>query len=49
MSAVGNSYGDIYETHLRWAQNSRLNHTKRGDGIPDGFMEDMMPVLKGKM
>ena len=25
MSAVGNSYGDIYETHLRWAQKSALN------------------------
>lgn len=27
-SAIGNSYGDIYETHLEWAKNSRLNHTK---------------------
>ena len=25
MSAVGNSYGDIYETHLDWAKNSRMN------------------------
>ena len=24
-SAVGNSYGDIYETHLEWAKNSRMN------------------------
>lgn len=24
-SAVGNSYGDIYEQHLEWAQASRLN------------------------
>ena len=24
-SAIGNSYGDIYETHLEWAKNSRLN------------------------
>ena len=24
-SAIGNSYGDIYETHLEWAKNSRMN------------------------
>ena len=49
LSAIGNSYGDIYETHLEWAQNSRLNKTKDGDAIPDGFLENMMPVLKGKL
>ena len=49
VSAVGNSYGDIYETHLEWAKNSRLNKTKAGDAIPDGYMEYMMPLLKGKM
>ena len=43
MSAIGNSYGDIYETHLEWAKNSRLN---KNGGIPDGFMEYMMPILK---
>ena len=48
-SAIGNSYGDIYETHLEWAKNSRLNHTKAGDAIPDGYMEYMMPILKGKL
>lgn len=48
-SAVGNWYGDIYEQHLEWAKNSRLNHTKGGDAIPDGFMEYMMPILKAKM
>lgn len=48
-SAIGNSYGDIYETHLEWAKNSRLNHTKQGDAIPDGFLEYMMPILKGKL
>jgi|TARA_B110000285_G_scaffold193373_1_gene222349 hypothetical protein len=48
-SAIGNSYGDIYETHLEWAKNSRLNHTKLGDAIPDGYMETIMPILKGKM
>ena len=48
-SAIGNSYGDIYETHLEWAKNSRLNHTKHGDAIPDGFLEYMTPILKGKL
>lgn len=48
-SAVGNSYGDIYETHLRWAKESRLNHTKAGDAIPDGYLEHMTPILKGKL
>lgn len=27
-SAIGNSYGDIYEKHLECAMNSRLNKTK---------------------
>ena len=44
-SAIGNSYGDIYETHLEWAKDSKLNHTKLGDAIPDGFMDYIMPVL----
>lgn len=48
-SAIGNSYGDIYETHLEWAKDSRLNKTKLGDAIPDGFMDHMMPILKAKM
>ena len=48
-SAIGNSYGDIYETHLEWAKGSRLNKTKAGDAIPDGYMEYIMPILKGKM
>lgn len=46
-SAIGNSYGDIYETHLKWAKESRMNQTK--DAIPNGFMEYMMPILKGKL
>lgn len=48
-SAIGNSYGDIYEQHLEWAKNNRLNDTKQGDAIPDGFLEYMMPILKAKM
>lgn len=43
-SAIGNSYGDIYTTHLEWAQTSRLNDEKNGS-IPDGFMEYIMPIL----
>lgn len=46
-SAIGNSYGDIYEQHLEWAKGSALNQTP--DAIPDGYLEFMMPVLKGKM
>lgn len=49
MTAIGNSYGDIYETHLEWAQNSRMNKTKDGDAIPEGFLKYMMPILKAKM
>ena len=48
-SAIGNSYGDIYETHLKWAKESRLNKTKAGDAIPDGFFEHIMPILKAKL
>ena len=47
MSAVGNSYGDIYETHLEWAKTSRMN--KNPGNIPDGFMEYIMPIMKGKL
>lgn len=48
-SAVGNYYGDIYERHLELAKNSRMNTTKDGDAITDGFREYMIPVLKGKL
>lgn len=44
-SAIGNSYGDIYETHLEWAKESRLNKTKQGDAIPDAYAKYMMPLL----
>ena len=46
-SAIGNSYGDIYEQHLEVAKNSRLNRTK--GNIPDGYMENIMPILQGKL
>ena len=45
VSAIGNSYGDIYETQLEWARNSRLNATP----VPKGFKEYMMPILTGKL
>jgi len=47
MSAIGNSYGDIYETHLEWAMTSRLNDDK--GSIPYGYMEYIMPILQGKL
>ena len=48
-SAIGNYHGDIYEQHLELAKDSRLNHTKAGDAIPDGYIEHMMPILKAKL
>ena len=47
MSAIGNSYGDIYETHLEWAQTSRMNDDK--GSIPKGWNEYIMPILHGKL
>ena len=49
MSAIGNSYGDIYETQLEWAKDSRLNHTKAGHAIPDGYFEHIMPIFNAKL
>jgi len=48
-SAIGNSYGDIYEQHLKWAKESRLNTTTAGDAIPDGWLENMQPVIQHKL
>ena len=45
VSCIGNSYGDIYETQLEWARNSRLNKNL----APPGFMENIMPIVKGKL
>ena len=44
ISAIGNSYGDIYETQMEWARNSRLNKT----AVPKGF-EYFRPILTGKL
>jgi len=49
MSAIGNYYGDIYETHLEWAKNSRMNQSRHGDSIPDGYLEYMMPIMRNKL
>jgi len=46
-SAIGNQYGDIYETHLECAKNSRLNKNK--DNIADGFKEIVLPIIQHKM
>lgn len=46
-SAVGNSYGDIYEQHLEWAQNSRSNIGP--DNIPKDWLKYFGPVLQGKL
>ena len=43
-SAIGNSYGDIYENYMTLAANSRLNRTP----VPKG-MEVMLPILTGKL
>ena len=45
ISAIGNSYGDIYETQLEWARNSRLNKTP----VPRGFDQYFRPILTGKL
>ena len=47
MSAIGNSYGDIYETQLNWAQNSKMNKTEHA--IPVGYKELILPILQGKL
>lgn len=46
-SAIGNSFGDIYEQHLEWAQNSRLNQGP--DNIPKDFHKYIGPILLGKL
>lgn len=44
VSAIGNYYGDIYETQLEWAKTSRLNTGK----LPKGF-EHMQAVMQHKL
>lgn len=45
VSSIGNSYGDIYETQLEWAKNSRLNKSP----VAKGFDEYIKPILQGKL
>lgn len=33
ISAIGNSYGDIYETQVKWAKMSKLNKNEVADGF----------------
>ena len=44
LSAIGNEYGDIYETQLEWAMKSRLNKNP----IPDYFHTIIKPISKGE-
>lgn len=39
LSCIGNEYGDIYETQLEWAMESRMNHKER----PEYFEELILP------
>jgi len=43
MSAIGNSYGDIYETQMEWAKTSRMNQTP--DCIPAGHKDILLPIF----
>lgn len=45
VSAIGNSYGDIYNLQLAWSKESKLNETKR----PKYYKELMEPILKSKL
>jgi hypothetical protein len=44
LSTIGNKYGDIYETQLEVAQNSRLNTGK----APSYYEEFMKPLMNGR-
>jgi len=44
-SAIGNKFGDIYETQFEWAKNSRLSQY---DVLP-GIKENILPILHGKI
>jgi len=43
-SAIGNSYGDIYETQLAWAMDSNLNKLDN-NGVPVYFEQLIKPFL----
>jgi hypothetical protein len=47
-SAIGNTYGDIYEAQLEWAKNSRLN--KEGDQyLHSAHKKYMRPFYTSKL
>ena len=48
ISATSNSYGDIIESHLEWAKNSRMNTVDYKEFM-DNYKKYMMPMLKAKM
>lgn len=46
-SSIGNKYGDIYETQLDWAKNSRLNKLDEQNGGKPSYFDDLIkPFLK---
>ena len=45
VSAIGNSYGDIYETQLDWAKNSKYNK----EDVPPMFETMIKPFMMGKL
>ena len=45
-SVIGNSFGDIYEMQLEYAQKSRLNIDNE---VPSYFNSLMKPVLRPKL
>jgi len=45
ISAIGNKYGDIYESQLNWAIGSRLNRQKK----PHFFESLVMPMIRGEL
>ena len=44
LSAIGNEYGDIYETQLEWAKISRLNKKP----IPSYIETIIKPIRRGE-
>ena len=45
VSSIGNSYGDIYEAQLEWAQASRINSLDK-NGVPPYFETYIKPFLQ---
>ena len=45
-SVIGNSFGDIYEMQLEYAQNLRLNVNNE---VPEYFERLMKPILRAKL